>query len=145
MEIKARALAMVAAGEYSCVAWKEELCYRASGMGVKPIITPMRTNKKFFQGLQVADTIIGKAAALLLALSGATYVHGCIMSRAAVAVFQRQGMAYEYDHLVDYIYNRQQNGLCPLEQSVLDVEEPEQAWDRLEAKLQELMASSSSK
>ena len=138
--MKKEMLALLAEGRYSCLAWDEQLVYRAAGMGVKPLITPMRTNKKFFKELQVADTIIGKAAALLLALSGAKFDYGRIMSRAAVEVFQQQGIAYEYARLVDFIYNRQQNGLCPLEQAVMDENDPEQAWEKLEGKIQELMA-----
>lgn len=137
---KKEALKILKAGRYSCIAWDEQLVYQAAGMGVKPLITPMRERRDFFRGLQVGDTIIGKAAALLLALSGAKFVYGCIMSRAAVTVLQQQGIAYEYARLVDFIYNRQQNGLCPLEQAVLEENDPERAWDRLEARIKELMA-----
>ena len=61
-------LAIIAEKKYSCVAWRKGICYQAAGMGVKPIITPMRDNRNFFAGMQVGDTIIGKAAALLLVL-----------------------------------------------------------------------------
>lgn len=138
--MKEKALAILAEGKYSCLAWDEQLRYQGAGMGVKPIITPMREQRNFFKNLQVADTIIGKAAALLLALSGAKFVYGGIMSKAAVEVFRQQGIEYEYGKLVDYIYNRQQNSLCPLEQAVLEVDSPQLAWEKLEAKIKELMA-----
>lgn len=73
---------------YTCVsADLHSIVYQASGKGVKPIVVPMRTDHLFFKEKFVADTIIGKAAALLLALSGARYVYGEIMSQAAIPVF----------------------------------------------------------
>ena len=137
--INADILLVLAEGEYSCVGWRNGICYKAAGMGVKPIITPMRENRRFFKGMQVGDTIIGKAAALLLVLSGVEMVYGKIMSKAAVEVFVKHGVAYQYERLVDFIQNRQRDGLCPLEQSVLDEDDPEVAWNKIEKKIEELM------
>ena len=138
--IKKEIKEILAAGQYSCVAADATICYRATGMGVKPIITPMRRKRDFFAGLQVGDTIIGKAAALLLVLSGVQFVYGRIMSKAAVAVFEAHDIDYQYEKLVDFIQNRQLNGLCPLEQAVLEEEDPEAAWYKLEKKIAQLMA-----
>lgn len=138
--VNQRILEILAEGKYSCVAWKGAICYQAAGRGVGPIITPMRQQKNFFAGQQVGDTIIGKAAALLLVLSGVKEVYGKIMSREAVKVFQQHHVEYSYEALVDYIQNRHQDGLCPLEQCVLKEDDPLQAWQRLEKKIAQLMA-----
>ena len=61
------------------------------------------------------------------------------MSKAAVEVFVKHGVEYQYDRLVDFIQNRQQDDLCPLEQAVLDEDDPEAAWIKIEKKIEELM------
>ena len=137
---KQEILRILAEGKYSCVAWQGGIRYQARGRGIQPLITPMREKKNFFAGMQVGDTIIGKAAALLLVLSGVESVYGELMSKAAVRVFQAHGIPYEYAQLVDFIQNRQQDGLCPLEQEVLEEDNPEKAWLKLEAKLAQLMS-----
>ena len=83
----------IKARTYTCVAAdSQSIVYQASGKCVRPIIVPMRTDRSFFEGKYVADTMVGKAAALLLALSGARYVYGEIMSQAAVPVLKENGM-----------------------------------------------------
>lgn len=131
----------IADGQYTCVAKGEKIDYQASGLGVRPIITPMRQDRSFFKGKQVADTVVGKAAALLLVLSGAVEVYGRVMSRSAVEVLKAHGVEYQYDELVDYIQNRTGDGMCPLEQSVLEEENPAKAFDKIEKKIAELMAA----
>ncbi len=126
---------------YTCVsADLHSIVYQASGKGVKPIVVPMRTDHLFFKEKFVADTIIGKAAALLLALSGARYVYGEIMSQAAIPVFKSNGIIYEYGQLVEYIKNRDETGMCPLEECIQDETDPVTAWTEIENKISELMS-----
>ena len=113
--------------------------YEASGIGVKPIITPMRENMGFFKGREVADTIIGKAAAMLLVLSGARAVYGKVMSKSAVEVLTAHGIEFSYGTLVEYIENRSGDGMCPLEDSVKDEEDIHKAFIKIEKRIEELM------
>lgn len=120
-------------------AFDGESYYEASGIGVKPIITPMRQNREFFKGKEVADTIIGKAAAMLLVLSGAKAVYGKVMSKGAVQVLKDHGIEISYETLVEYIENRAGNGMCPLEDSVKDEEDIHIAYNKIEKRIEELM------
>ncbi len=74
-----------------------------------------------------ADKIVGKAAALLYVLIGAKAVFAQVLSQQAKDVFDRFGIEYEYETLTDQIVNRRGDGLCPMEQAVQNVEEPNQA------------------
>lgn len=112
-----------------------------SGIGVKPIITPMRKNRDYFKNKQVFDTIIGKAAAMLLVYSGVKTVYGTVMSKTAIAVFETYKIEYSYDVLVDYIQNREKNGLCPLEEAVYNENNLTEAYKKIEKKIEMLMAS----
>ena len=50
-------IALVKSGQCTFAADRGGTCYKAEGLGVRPIITPMRDNLAFFHGCPVADTI----------------------------------------------------------------------------------------
>ena len=131
---------IIESGAYSCVAADEQrILYQASGMGVKPIISPMRDNRAFFRNKYVADTMVGKAAAMLLILSGAKFVYGEIMSQSAAHVLETNGIPFACGQMVEYTKNRAGTGMCPLEQCVQGEEDPVAAWTKIENKIAELM------
>ena len=132
-------IALVKSGQCTFAADRGGTCYKAEGLGVRPIITPMRDNLAFFHGCPVADTIIGKAAALLLILSGASFVYGTVMSQAAVQVLENAHIPYQYETLVDYIENRTGTDMCPLEDSVKEEDDPQRALPLIEARIAQLM------
>lgn len=133
---------MIQSGVCTCVAADEQrIVYQASGLGVKPLISPMRDHRAFFQGKYVADTMVGKAAAMLLILSGARYVYGEIMSQSAARVLEANGIPFSYGRMVEYIKDRAGTGMCPLEQCVQGEEDPAAAWTKIEHKIAALMGA----
>lgn len=133
-------IALLNEGTYSCIAADaEKIVYQAAGIGIKPIITPMRTDKTFFKNKIVADTKVGKAAAMLLALSGAKCVYGRVMSKSAVALLQKYQIDCCYETLAEYIPNRTNTGMCPLEMSIQSEDDLEAGFIKLENKIKELM------
>lgn len=138
--MKEKIIKILKENKYSCVALDENgVYYQNVGIGVKPIITPMREDKAFFKDKYVGDRIVGKAAALLLILSGAKYVYGSVMSRGAVEILNKYNLDYSYDTLVEYIENRTKTGMCPLEQCVKECDDKDLAFDLIEQKINELM------
>ena len=83
------------------------------------------------KGASVADKVIGKAAALLMAFGEIKEVHTLIISEPALQVFENHKIKYFYDKKVDRIVNRTGDGLCPMETLCLDVENPQEAFDRI--------------
>ena len=139
MEIKQELTEELRSGEVTLIAERNGVYYRSYGPGVKPIVTPMKNSRDFFKGASVADKVIGKAAALLLILSGAEYVYGETMSEAAVSVLEADSVAYAFGQKVKYIKNREGNDMCPLEKCVSETENPAEAWILIGNKIAELM------
>lgn len=132
---------LIGSGAATCVVMRDGLIVRqASGKGVKPILGFWENEPKVLSGAQVADKIIGKAAAMLLTLADVQYIYGEVMSVAARAYLQRCGIAFSYGRCIDVISNRAGNGICPLEQSVADIEDPEEAYLVLKATIAKLMS-----
>jgi hypothetical protein len=79
------------------------------------------------KNLLLQDKIIGKAAALLILRMGFHTVKAGILSRLGEAVFQRHGMAYTYEQLVERIH-------CQTEELLATVEDPEEAYQLVKAR-----------
>ncbi|MBO2522307.1 MAG: DUF1893 domain-containing protein [Bacteroidetes bacterium] len=99
--------------------------------GVKPLLFLLKEKKGFLKGASVADKVIGKAAALLMVLGEIKEVHTLIISEPAVKVFEKHNIPCFYDKKVTRIVNRTGDGLCPMETLCLDVENPQEAFDRI--------------
>lgn len=120
---------------YSLVAIRDGSLYKSSDRGILPIFRPMVSNQEFFKDSYVADTIIGRGAAMLLVLSGVKGVYGAVMSESATDVFRKFNVMFESGELVPYIKNRNNDGLCPIEKSVAKAVDPEQAFQLVQAML----------
>lgn len=127
--------------EASCIIYKSEDNVRASeAIGIKPLMVELRKDKNAFEGCVIADKVIGKAAALMMILGKAEAVYGRIMSESAKQVLEQSGIYYGYETMVPYIENRTKTGLCPMEETVLTINEPETAFEELEKTIAKLMA-----
>lgn len=99
--------------------------------GVKPLLFLLKEKKEFLKGASVADKVIGKAAALLMVLGEIKEVHTLIISEPAIKVFEKHYIPCFYDKKVTRIVNRTGDGLCPMETLCLDVEKPQEAFERI--------------
>ncbi|MBR0418249.1 MAG: DUF1893 domain-containing protein [Erysipelotrichaceae bacterium] len=106
--------------------------------GIKPVISKLDEDLHYFEGLSVADKLIGKASAMLLCLSGVKEVYTPVLSEAGKAIFEKYGVAYEYDELTDFIVNRKGDGMCPMELTVKDIDDLNEAYEALKRKLASL-------
>ena len=112
--------------------------YYSDESGIRPVILPMNEDLRFFEGLSVADKIVGKASAMLLALSGAKEVYAHILSEAGRKILERYGIAYEYGEMVEYIVNRKGDGMCPMEETVKDIDDPLDAFKALNERIAQM-------
>ncbi len=113
--------------------------YHSSDRGIKPVLSKLNETKDYFKDLDVVDKIVGKAVAMLLVLSGARSVYALTLSKAGQEVLEKYHIAYRYDRMVDYIVNDAGDGMCPMELTVKDIDDPEEAYLALKRKVQEMM------
>ena len=129
------------ANNYSIIAIKDSQRYTSKLDGIKPVIFKLNEELSFFNGSIVVDKVIGKASASLLALSGAREVYGLVMSISAKEVFEKYHIIYHYDELVPYIINRRNDGMCPMEETVKDIEGLEDCYKALNEKLKQMASN----
>ena len=114
-----------------------ETVYTATERGVKPLVDWILKNQEV-SGFSAADKVVGKAAALLYVRMEVAAVYAKVMSRAAAETLQRYDIAATYDVMAEAVRNRAGTGLCPMEQTVMNIEEPNAALDAIRAKMKQM-------
>lgn len=111
--------------------------YRGQGRGVSALLNWIAAGTDL-KGYSAADKIVGKAAALLMAEAGIIAVYAPVMSKAGIAELEKNQIHAEYDQEADQILNMDQTGICPMEQCVREISDPDQAVKALQKKMMEL-------
>lgn len=124
-------------GGFTCVLCKDGHVYTATERGVKPLVRWL-TEGTNLRSFSAADRVVGKATAYLYCLLGAAAVHALVMSRAAARVLEDNGIAATQDKLVENIINRQGTGICPFEEAVWEISDPNTALDAIRRKMAEM-------
>lgn len=105
--------------------------------GIAPMMEFISNNINL-EGYSLADRIVGKAVALLFAKSKIKNVFAKVLSEKAIPILDKYNIAYEYEILVPTISNRAGNGTCPMEMTVANTDDPNEAYNLLKAKIQEM-------
>ncbi len=137
IEIAKQALEM---GSTCAMARGGQIVYAGKGIGVKPLLAAFDAVNRYMQDSSVADTVVGKAAAVLMVLAEVSKVYGVVMSKGAVEYLKKHDIPCCYGELVEYIENRTGDDMCPLEKAVSDIEDPQEALVALRSKIAQLMA-----
>ena len=102
------------------------------GSGIRPLLEILNS-KTDYSGFFVADKIVGKAAALLFIKMKAAAVYGSVLSEAAGKVLTENNIPYSFGLYVKEIINRKGDGICPMEKAVGDADDPDTAYEILNA------------
>ncbi len=108
-------IARLEAEQCSCVISNagETRVYR--GRGISDLYHLYRSEPHFLREAAMADKVVGKGAAALMATAGIKEVYAGVISLPAFVLLRKQGVEVRYGKLVPFILNRAGNGWCPLE------------------------------
>ncbi len=123
--------------ELTCIVQKDGRVLTSRQRGIRPLLDWIAQGEDL-HGAFAADRIVGKAAALLYALMGVKGVFAEVLSESGLAVLKKYGICAEYATLTPKIMRRDGNGLCPMEQTVLAIDDPSAAYPALAKKAEEL-------
>lgn len=125
-------------GNFSIVVLKDNETYTSIKRGIAPILELLDNNANLLCEAVVADKVIGKAAALLLIKGKVKFIYADVISEHASKVLKAANVAFQYQQLVPYIINRDKSDMCPMEKRVLEVNDPEDAYDVLHEALEQM-------
>ena len=106
--------------------------------GVRDLEYLLDHDPDFLSGALVADKVVGKASAGMLAFGGVKEVYARTLSSLAVPVLDKAGIACSYGALVDHIIIPEGENRCPLEKIVADASEPAEIVSLLRAHFAEM-------
>lgn len=116
-----------------------KIFFCSNEIGVKPILSKLNENIDFYKDADIEDTVVGKAAACLYVLAKIKYVYAHTLSESAKIYLENNSVSFKYDELVKEIRNRTNTDICPLEKSVIHIDDPVAAKIALENTIKELM------
>jgi hypothetical protein len=94
--------------------------------GVRDLLTLISTQPERLQGAIVADKIIGRAAAAIMATGGVVEVHTNIISTPARALLEAEGIKVVATEEVPQILNRNKSQMCPIDSQLEGIESIEE-------------------
>lgn len=103
--------------------------------GVQDLLQLISEQPERLQGAVVADKIIGKAAAAIMATGGVREVHTNIICTPAKRLFEQQGILIFATEEVPMILNRDKSSMCPIDTQIADIESIEECVAILQARL----------
>lgn len=131
------AVNLIREGTASCVVIRENrIVHTSTGTGITPVIKLYEEGA--LKGASVVDKIVGKASAMVLVLGSAKGCYGVTMSKTAEAYLKAHQVSAAWDTLVETIANRAGDGVCPMEQTVREIDDPAEGLAALRKKLEEL-------
>ncbi len=121
----------------TCVLCKGSDIVTSKVSGISPVLDLILEGREL-RGYSLADKIVGKAAALLFVYAGISAVHAQVLSQKGAEVLRKYGIPYTYDKMTEYIINRRGTGICPMEDAVMNITEPEAALQAIYERREQL-------
>ncbi len=119
-------------GKHSLVVANGEIC-TFKGRGVTDLYHLLQDDPGFLYEASIADKVVGKAAAALMALAKVKEVYADVVSRPALDLLSKTNVKIRYGTVVPYIINRTATGWCPLEILCFDCATLEDCFHQIEA------------
>lgn len=124
---------MINEGKIECALVKDEkIIATENGGGVSPLLKLYKTKTNKMLDTTLVDKVIGRAAAMIAINGKVRNVYGETMSEDAVELLKTNHIPASYGRLVPKILNKTQDGLCPLEKAIENINNPQEALKILE-------------
>ena len=130
-------------GDYSLVMVRNgRMIYASRSHGIGGILQAIEDLDNRINGASVADRIIGKAAALLLAYSKVKDAYAIVISRNGLETLRSHGIPVDYESLVPKILDRSGREICPFEKTALKIDSPRLGFEVLRRRWRSLIEES---
>lgn len=103
--------------------------------GVRSLLNLLLNDKDFLLGSEIADKVVGKAAAALIIEGKVKAIHADVISHLATDILKNAHITFTYTKEVDRILSHDRQGLCPMEILTESAKTEQEAVDRIKAKL----------
>ena len=112
---KEQTIGLLFAEKCSCVVRNGDEVRIFRERGVKDLYRLLREEPQLLDGAFVADKVVGKGAAALMAAGRVRELFADVVSHAALELLNGAGIPVSYTVAVPHIINRAGDGICPVE------------------------------
>lgn len=109
-----------------------QVLFSSTERGIAPFFQAVEGIGKGLHNAAVADRIVGLAAAMLCLHARITSVYGGIVSRGALDLLKKRGVAASSGNTVPHISNYDGTDLCPFEKLAGSCRKPSQLYAALQ-------------
>lgn len=110
-----------------------QLIFKSKSHGVNDLVTMIDRLGRLTEGASLADSVVGRAAALLCVYSGIVAAYGAKTSEGARSILRTNDIRCEFGTLVPRILNRARDDICPFDRAVLGIDDPSVALEKLKS------------
>ena len=111
-----------------------KVIHKSDEKGLAPILSCYQEDRSIFDGASIADKVIGKAAGLILIESNIKELYAELISDRAIEILDQANISYEYNKRVPEIRNRDNTGMCPMEELALDSSSADELVEKIKEK-----------
>lgn len=129
---------LVSEGKACVVARGGVIVAQLEGRGIKPILSALDKDPRFFTGAVVFDKIVGRAAAAIYLTARPQKVYAEVMCKGAKEMLVKAGIVANGEKLVERIVNREGTDDCPMEKAVRNLDDPKRMIEAIRATLKKL-------
>ncbi len=126
---------LILEGNAECVLLTGTQMIIERGRGISPLLNIYDYHCAEMNNAHIVDKVIGRATAAIAICGNVRHVHGELMSEDAIVFLEEHGIRATYTQCVPRILNRTMTGVCPMELTVEDIEDPKVAVRALREKL----------
>ncbi len=124
MEKKALTLVIVNSGK---------IIFETNAHGIMGLLNAIEFLGAKMRQSSIADKIVGRAAALLCAYSKVYAVYAVTIDENGRQILRNNEIVCQFEKIVPYILNLKQDSICPFEKLLIDISDPKEAFEKLEA------------
>jgi hypothetical protein len=110
---------------------EEKILFKSDSSGIRGLLQAIEKLKKEMYSSSVADRIVGKAAALLLAYSHVNEVYASVLSKEGLKVLEENRIKVECSNLVQTVLDRTGKNICPFEKFSSEIKSLDKAYKQL--------------
>ncbi len=100
-----------------------KIIIKSDMFGIKPLYLAVKEKKELLKEASVADKVIGKGAAMLYGYAEVKEIHTNLISDKAIESLKKTNIKLEYNESCEYIINRTNTGMCPVEKLSSETED----------------------
>lgn len=137
-ECKMKALVQILKeSNHSLVIYKNDIS-TYDGRGISDLFRLLHEQPATLEDALLADKIVGKGAAALMALGKVKEMYADIISQSALELLEQEGIRTTYGKLVSNIINRAGTGMCPVEARCLPCKTPAECFEQIRVFIKEM-------